>query len=218
MKNLVIGCRTLENELLAAMKLCEKTYTVRWIDARLHNVKEKLNHSLQSIIDSAQDYDRILMATGFCGNAIDGLKTSRIPVIIPKVDDCTSLLFNSCKNRQAHAGSYFLTEGWLRGDSNIWAEYQYSLKKYGEKLTQKIFRTMFEHYRQIALLDTGCYPIAPSLAQAQVIADTFSLECAVIPVTIDFLTQLLNGPWDSERFLTVLPNTEITASDLTVTC
>ena len=77
---------------------------------------------------------------------------------------------------------------------------------------------MFEHYRQIALLDTGCYPIAPSLAQAQVIADTFSLECAVIPVTIDFLTQLLNGPWDSERFLTVLPNTEITASDLTVTC
>ena len=40
MKNLVIGCRTLENELLAAMKLCEKTYTVRWIDARLHNVKE----------------------------------------------------------------------------------------------------------------------------------------------------------------------------------
>lgn len=50
------------------------------------------------------------------------------------------------------------------------------------------------------------------------IADTFSLECAVIPVTIDFLTQLLNGPWDSERFLTVLPNTEITASDLTVTC
>lgn len=91
-----------------------------------------------------------------------------------------------------------------------------------EKIRRKAhtedLRTMFEHYRQIALLDTGCYPIAPSLAQAQVIADTFSLECAVIPVTIDFLTQLLNGPWDSERFLTVLPNTEITASDLTVTC
>lgn len=218
MNILIIGCRTLENELTKAMELCKKDYDIRWIDARLHNVKENLNAALQSILDSAKDYDRILMATGFCGNAITGLRTSSVPVTIPRVDDCTSLLFNSSKIRQQHTGSYFLTEGWLKGEANIWAEYQYSLKKYGERLTAQIFRTMFAHYSRISLLDTGCYPIAPSLAQAQKIAGAFSLDCEVLPVTIDFLTQLLDGPWDEDRFLTVPPDTVITAGDLSVIC
>lgn len=218
MNILVIGCRTLENELTRAMKICGKDYDVQWIDARLHNVKEKLNAALQEILDSAAGYDRILMATGFCGNAITGLRTASAPVTIPRVDDCTSLLFGNCRNRQEHTGCYFLTEGWLKGESNIWAEYQYSLKKYGERRTALIFRTMFAHYSRISLLDTGCYPIAPSLAQAQKIAEAFSLDCEIIPVTIDYLIRLLNGPWEEERFLTIPPDTVITAGDLSILC
>ena len=45
-RTLVIGCRTTENELLATMKKTGITYEVEWIEARLHNVKKKLNKAL----------------------------------------------------------------------------------------------------------------------------------------------------------------------------
>lgn len=214
--DLVIGCRTLENELNTAIKTCGKSCDIRWIDAGLHNVRERLNGTLQTLLDDSGGYERVLMATGFCGNAVAGLRTGPVPVIFPRVDDCTSFLFGGCKRRQNFRDAYFLTEGWLKGEKNIWAEYQYSLQKYGERRTSRIFQAMFAHYRRIVLLDTGCYPIGPSLAQARKIAETFSLECEVVPVDISYLERLLKGPWREEAFLTVRPDTVITAKDLTV--
>lgn len=213
---LVIGCKTLENELNTAIKACGKSCDVRWIDAGLHNVREKLNGALQDLLDASGGYERVLMATGFCGNAIAGLRTGPAPVVFPRVDDCTSFLFGGCKRRQNYQDAYFLTEGWLKGEKNIWAEYQYSLQKYGERRTSRIFQAMFAHYRRVVLLDTGCYPLEPSLAQARKIAGAFSLECEVVPVDISCLECLLTGPWGEEAFLNVPPDTVITAGDLTV--
>lgn len=49
-KTLVIGCRTTENELLAAMHAAGISYDLVWIEARLHNVKKKLNKALSDLI------------------------------------------------------------------------------------------------------------------------------------------------------------------------
>ena len=72
-KTLVIGCRTTENELLAAMRAAGISYDLVWIEARLHNVKKKLNKALSDLISEAENYDTILFATGFCGNSVLGL-------------------------------------------------------------------------------------------------------------------------------------------------
>ncbi len=216
MNPLVIGCRTTENELSAAMKECGLSYPLVWIDARLHNVKTKLKAALQSILDEASGYDTILFATGFCGNSIAGLSSREASLVIPRVDDCTSLLLGSARKKSRYLDSYFLTEGWLKGKDNIWNEYSRAVSRYGKERADRIFSVMFAHYRRIALLDTGCYPIEPSLEKAKTIAAAFSLDCQVLPAGISYFKELLTGPWEKSRFLTVPPFTAVTQDMLQI--
>lgn len=217
MDTLVIGCRTTENELLAAMEACSLRYDISWIEAGLHNVKKKLNQTLQERIDASPDYGRILFATGFCGNAVCGLTAGKAELVFPRVDDCVSFLFGSCRKKLLWNDSYFLTEGWLKGETNIWREYRRSLEKYGEAKTRQIFQVLFAHYRRIALLDTGCYDLDGTLPGAKQIADAFSLDLKVLPVSPDYFRALLTGPWDPARFLVVRPGETVTGQDLAVT-
>lgn len=214
MDYLIIGCRTLENELTAALPCCKGSYEIVWLNAQLHNVKEKLKNTVQEILDTASSYGHILMATGFCGNAIAGLESREIPLVIPRVDDCTSLLLGGYHKKQSWLDSYFLTEGWLKGDANIWKEYQYSLKKYGKKQTASIFGMMFANYKRLALLDTGCYDLNAWMPQAQEIGDALSLSLTVAPASIEYLQLLLTGPWDEKRFLLLPPHTTVSYQDL----
>ena len=64
-KTLVIGCRTTENELLAVMRAAGISYDLVWIEARLHNVKKKLNKALSDLISEAENYDTILFCHRF---------------------------------------------------------------------------------------------------------------------------------------------------------
>lgn len=214
MKTIIISCQTLKNELLAAREKTGCDYEIIWIDAHLHNLKDKLKSTLQNILDQADSCDRILFATGFCGNSIAGLQNRQATLIIPKADDCISFLFGGSKNKSPWMDSYFLTEGWIKGQNNIWNEYQYALGKYGPKRAERIFNLLFANYSRIALLDTGCYKLAPSLREARKIASTFSLDCKVIPVNTGYIEDLLTGPWEEERFLTVPPGQTITSAHL----
>ncbi len=214
MENLIIGCRTLENELTAALSRCKDSYEIVWLDARLHNVRKKLKNAVQEILDTASGFNHILLATGFCGNAIAGLEVREIPLVIPRVDDCTSLLLGGYQNKLPWLDSYFLTEGWLKGDANIWNEYQYSLKKYGKEQTASIFSMMFANYRRLALLDTGCYDLNACMAQARQIGEALSLNLTVVAASIQYLQLLLTGPWDSKRFLLLPPHATLCPSDL----
>ena len=219
MDNLVIGCRTLENELCRAMDECGCTYDVKWVESGLHNSPKKLTAALQDIIDSSQSYPFALMALGYCGNSLSGLKTGDLTLIIPRVDDCISLLLGSHQNRAAmikNGGVYFMTEGWLRGERNIWNEYEYTVKKYGEELGKEIFDELLAHYNTLALLDTGCFELPIVAEEMKVIADTLGLEYKVMPATIEYLKKLLTGPWDDESFLTIPPQSVIKESDLTL--
>lgn len=214
MKSLIVGCQTLKSELLAAIEKTGCSYDLIWIEAHLHNYKDKLNKALQEILDQADSYDRIFFSTGFCGNSISGLENHQATLIIPKVDDCISLLFGGSKNKSPWLDSYFLTEGWIQGQNNIWKEYQYALNKYGPRRADRIFQMLFANYSRIALLDTGCYSLAPSLKEAQKIADTFSLDCQIVPATTKYIEDLLTGPWEEERFLIVPPGQTITPASL----
>ena len=158
-KTVIVSCKTLENELTEAVKECGCDYEIHWIESGLHNYPAKLNQVLQETFDSIEGAERILLAMGYCGNSIENVRTGDFTLIIPRVDDCISFLLGSCKNRieiSRAYGTYFLTEGWLKGERNIWKEYEYSIQKYGEKTGNEIFKMVLGNYRARAGLDTGC--------------------------------------------------------------
>jgi len=216
MNPIIIACKTIENELLASMAQTGCTYPVLWLESGLHNWPDKLRNRIQELLDQCQSYDTVLLAMSFCGNSVVGLKTHDFRLIIPRSDDCITLLLGSLTRRQEAKATYFLTEGWLKGEMNLWKEYQNCLAKYGEKRGKRIFSALLAHYKNLALVDTGCFDRAKLEKQVRQIAAVLELEYICLDGTLDHLKQLLTGPWTEDRFVLVAPHSIVTADMCTL--
>ena len=217
-KEQIVGCRTLERELMAAAAAVGNTDPILWIPSGLHASPPKLTARLQEVLDGVEeDCDRVLMAMGYCGNAVLGLRNGPFELVIPKVDDCITLVLGSTRRRQeisAEEGTYFMTKGWLDGEQNLWMEYEYARNKYGEEMAQEIYQDLLRHYSRLALIDTGVYPIAPTAVETERIAREFHLSHQIMPGTLDYLKKLLQGPWSDEEFLIIQPGRTIGIEDI----
>ena len=217
MNDCVIACQTLRDELLFTMGEAGLEKDVVWIESGLHNTPKKLHARLQETLDMIKGYERVFLVFGTCGNSVLGLKTANFELVMPRVDDCISLLIGSPQKREEIAredAAYFLTEGWMRGERNLWVEYQYSVKKYGREQADEIARIMYGHYRTLGLLDTSASPVEPLVRSTKVIADTFRLEQKIIPATTAYILELLSGPWPEDRFVVKPPYSELLTTDL----
>lgn len=193
---------------------CE--YPVVWLESGLHNVPEQLHDVLQHVIDDL-DAERALLAMGFCGNSIAGIHAAGKELICPRVDDCISLLIGSVRRRleiSKEYAAYFFTEGWLRGERNIWVEHQYMLENYGEEITEELEKSMFGHYRTLGLLDCGEKPIAQLVENTKMIAEGLHLKQQIIPASVNYLIELLTGPWPEDRFLCIQSGEKISEKQL----
>lgn len=206
----IIACKTIERELRAAMEAVGCHAPVLWLESGLHNWPDKLRGRIQELLDSCNGCDTVLLAMSLCGNAVAGLKTGDFQLVVPRCDDCIDLLLGSPERRKALPGTYFLTQGWLDGELNLWAEYQMALKKYGEKRGKAIFSAMLAHYNHLALLDTGCFDRQALEAVVQSMAQELGLVPICLEGTLEYLRALLTGPWPAERFLVVPPNGVLT--------
>jgi hypothetical protein len=206
-KTVILACNTIRDEFEKAAVETVCAHPFRWVESGLHLKPESLKHRLQEELDSITDADRVLLGFGYCGNAVAGLMSRDYELIIPRVDDCISLLLGSRKNREHCArsgGVYFLTKGWLEGEANIWKEYQAVLARFGPERTQRVYRRMLAHYRFLGLIDTGAYDLDMLLPLVTEIAAKLELETRVLPGSDRYIKRLLTGPWDEDEFI-ILP-------------
>ena len=213
MKTAILACQTIKDEIEKAYSLAGCDHDIFWVESGLHNNPDKLRVRLQEELDKITDVDRVILGFGFCGNSVLGLVAGNYELIIPKVDDCITLVIGSVEARNAisaEAATYFLTQGWLTHESNIWKEYQYSLKKYGKKKTAMIYDMMLGHYKRLGVIDTGCYDFEEFFNNTVEIAKTFKLNHERLDGTITYISELLTGPWDDSRYLIIAPGETIT--------
>ena len=159
----------------------------------------------------------LLMGFGFCGNSMDKLDSKSARIILPRVDDCISMMLGSVKRRlaiQSEKGTYFMTKGWLDGERNMYVEYKYTIDKYGEEMGEEIFDMMFGNYKRIGILDTKCYDMQPVEAETSRIAKLLKLEWEVFEASAAYLQKLVSGSWDPKLFLDIAPGTVLQLSDL----
>lgn len=155
--------------------------------------------------------ENILLLFGYCGNSIESLMAPQAQLVVPKVEDCISLLLGGNQIRRdlsSKAPAFYLTEGWLRYESNIYWEYEHCLKKYGEAKALRIFRTMFTHYSTLNFIDTGSYKLEPVMTKTAALAVNLNLTQAIVPGTLRLITKALKEEWD-EDFLIVPPGVPI---------
>ena len=216
METEIISCRTLETELTQAMKNTGTEYPVHYLESGLHNTPAKLFQRMSEVLEPIPP-GRVLVAMGYCGNSISGLQAGDHELIVPRVDDCISLLLGSNRIRadiSREYAAYFLTEGWMRGERNIWVEHQHAVEKYGEEMAEELAEMLYGHYRTLGLLNTGAEPIEPLIEKTQIIADTLHLTQKILPASVAYLEELLTGPWPEERYLIKPPGSVITPGDL----
>lgn len=214
----ILGCRTLEQELGAAIRQTGCTYPVVWIESGLHNTPDRLREALEQAFLQCSGYSHILAAMGFCGGAFNNLKTGNAALVLPRVDDCISLLLGSMERRMElnSEGIYYFTEGWLKGERTLMVEYQHALEKYGEERANIVFHAMLRNYRKAAFLDAGCAQPDWPREQTQKAAQTLGLEYCELSGTLDYLKKLLSGPWDEKQFIVIPPDTLIREAQLTL--
>lgn len=229
MDTVIIACRTLEDEIELAKKNTGVDYPVTYIESGLHERPKKLAETIKDTFEKV-DADqkskaskgrktaplRVLMALGQCGNSMTGIAAGNFELIMPKVDDCLSLLIGSNKEKaelNLRDKAFFLTMGWLRGESTIMSQYKQSVEKYGEDTALSIMEMMYEHYETLGLIDTGAAPIDKLQEETAEIAELLGLKRKVYKGTISYVEELLTGPWPKERFITKHPGEAITEQD-----
>ena len=218
MKTCMVACSMVRDELEHAMAETGYSCPVTWLDAGLHNYPARLRAGLQAALDQISGYQRVLLGYGFCGNSIAGIRAGDFEVIIPRADDCITILLGSRQRRMelsAHCGTYFLTRAWLHGERNLRVEYEYAVKRYGAEQGREIFNMMFGNYRQLALLDDGCYPLEEVADEVRDTAELLGLPCCTVSASDQRLRQLLTGPWPEEWFLRLQPGETLTRERLT---
>lgn len=216
MKPVIIACRTIEKELLSAMEQTDCSYPVRWLDSGLHNWPEKLRARIQELLDDCEGFDTVLLAMSFCGNSVVGLKTRNFQLVIPRCDDCITLLLGSLDRKLSHPGTFFFTEGWLKGERSIWTDRRELLEKYGEEDGEELFSMMMAHYRNVALLDTGCFDRAALVPKVTEMAELMKLNYIELEGTLENLIGLLSGNWDAKHFVLVPPDSTVSADMCTL--
>ena len=180
---------------------------VIWLEPGLHDVPARLHERLQRTLDGCTGFDTVLLAMGFCRNSVLGLRAGAFRLVLPRAVDCITLLLGSSERRVRLLSerAYFMTEGWLNGERNLWREYEHTVERYGKTRGRAVFDAMLRNYRRLVLIDTGCFQKEAAAAQMRSIAETLGLAYDETPGTLDYLRQLLEGPWEQEKFVVLPP-------------
>jgi len=211
LRTVAIACRTIEDELNAVYNTLAAPFPIVWVESGLHNFPSQLKERIQQEIDKISDAENILLLFGYCGNSIEGLVASQARLVVPKVEDCISLLLGGNQIRLAlsrETPAFYLTEGWLRYEKNIYWEYQKCLEKYGEDRSLRIFRAMFAHYSNLNFIDTGSYDLELVMSRTAELASKLNLKQGIVPGTLKLINKAFLEEWD-EDFLLVPPGMPI---------
>lgn len=207
MRSVIITCHNIKAEVDQALRETSCNYPVLYLDSTLHDQPELLKKALQKELDHISNAEQVILAMGYCGNVILGLKANNFRIVVPRVDDCMTLFLGSQKRRKEvmdEAATYFFTKGWLDAERNILSDHLKIVNKYGEEKANMVLNMMFQHYGRIGLIDTGVFDLEPQIYKTERIAKTLKLKFEIIPGTMGLLKKLLMGPYDAD-FIVVKP-------------
>ena len=165
MKLKLIGCQVFLRELYLLCAHSPHSIQIRWMPTDLHTRPQSdLRPALQAEIDKieAEDdpCDAILLGYGLCSMGTVGLQARSLPLIIPRVHDCITLLLGAREKYQElfdrySGGIYWYSPGWIeqfktpgRGYDEQ-TKYMEYVEKYGEENAEyliEVEKSWIQHY------------------------------------------------------------------------
>jgi hypothetical protein len=221
----VISCEVFEIELNA---LCPTRPHVRaraMIDWGLHNEPKKMPPALQAQIESLEaahpQIEAIVLAYGVCSRGTEGVRAGRVPLVIPRAHDCITVLLGS-RERYAdyvskHPGTYWYSPGWNKhhlapGKARYDKLRQQYVDRFGADDADYLMeqeQAWFSHYNRATYVHLTIGATAADRDYTRDCASYLGWSYDEQQGDPRLLTDLLDGPWDADRFLVVPPGQSI---------
>lgn len=236
----VLACRSMWREISLIASQSVNVCDVEFLPLGLHNEPQKLRQTLQEKIDAISpqkfsyqqegfefeyDYDAIVLAYGLCSNGTEGLSSKRYQLVIPRAHDCITLLLGSSELYyyyfEKYKGIYWYSPGWIEHSLQPGRErreliYQNFKKRFGEEKANFLMQledNWQRKYTRAVYISWG-FPVDEKYRLfTQKCAGFLGWEFEEVRGSRKLLSDLLNGIWDEERFLTVQPGEVIKASN-----
>jgi hypothetical protein len=231
----LISCEVFYREMCWAVSQSPHQIDVEFLPKGLHDLGAKpMRARVQEVVDRVDEsqYEAILLGYGLCNNGLAGLEAHSIPLILPRAHDCITLFLGSRQRYldyfHANPGVYFKTSGWIERGGNSGELSQLSIQKqtgmdstleqliekYGEENAKYIYETLCQYthnYNQFTFIEMGIEPDDRFERQTQAEAEKRGWKYAKVRGDMRLILHLINGPWDSEDFLTVPPGHRVVA-------
>lgn len=207
---MMLACPTLRREITAFMKDEGLHYPVFYIPEELHLTPEKLNAYLCDFIPRLDNVDYLLLPMGRCGNGTLGIPSHNTTLVLPKCEDCISLLLSrDClANVDRPKYSYFFADSWLDYKRSFVKEYEYAIEKYGQKMGDTLMQTIYQHYKYFTYVDTGLGNFETTVAQVVPLAKAVDVEIQKKEAPCGVLRKMLALNFDDD-FMLVPPGEKV---------
>ncbi|MHB0857442.1 MAG: DUF1638 domain-containing protein [Anaerolineae bacterium] len=232
----LITCEVLARQVYYVAAFSPHIVDVELVGKGLHNEPDKLRRALQQRLDAvdAGDYDAVLLGYGLCSNSVVGLVCPHTPMVLPRAHDCITLYLGSCERYseqfRGNPGTYWYTADYIerggadsdrvalgasvdsKGMDEVYAEY---VIKYGQENADYLMEVMGawqQHYNRAAYIDTTEMQLPDYTGKIQDIAERRGWSFERLAGSFVLIHDLLEGRWDTERFLIIPPGSSIAPS------
>lgn len=230
-KAYLVCCEILRHEVEHLLAQVKPPPQVCFLRKGYHENPAVLRQQVQKAIDEAPPgASAVLLGYGLCGKGLEGVHARSIPIVIPRVHDCISLLLGSAKAYDEHfaanPGTYYYSPGWVEwgkdaverapsqglGLGKSFEEYAARFGEDNARWLVELQTSWARNYTQAAYISTGIAEQDAWEHKAREIAASNGWTFLRINGSLRLLRLLLQGPWPQDEFLVVPPGAKIVAS------
>lgn len=215
----VIACQVFE-EMLARALPPDLVSQVTYLDYGLHRTPNKIVASVQRLLDEIETPSLVILGYGLCGNGITGIQARHHTLLVPRADDCITMLLGSRQRYyqefEAEPGTYWLSKGWLESGSHPLKEYEEYREKYGEEDALWLLDQQYQHYKRLVLVAHSRDDLEHYRPQAEAVAQfcqRWNMHYEEILGSDQFIQKLVQVAQDLEKadseFVIIPPGGEI---------
>jgi hypothetical protein len=231
-----IFCEVLARQAYYVAALSEHVVDITLLGKGLHQKPDTLRTALQEQLNAVEPgkYDAVLLGYGLCSNAIIGLVSPQVQMVVPRAHDCITLFLGSCERYaeefRANPGTYWYTPDYIEriidgNDSGLVAlgsdtdgvpmdkVYEEYVAKYGQDNADYLMEVMGawkQHYNRAAYIQTDEMKLPDYTAQVQEQAQRRGWNYEQLAGSMVIVRELIEGQWDENRFLIVPPGRSLT--------
>ena len=208
----VIACATIKDEIKKAMELAGVDYPAVFLKPNLDDQPDNLRSAITERLNEMPDPTMVLLGYGFSNGALVNFPTGRHTLVAPQAEDVLCLILGSQAKRDEilkEMPTYFITEGWLRGD-DIFLIFNRSVEKYGLEKAAKLHKKMMSHYRRFLLVDTEAYDLEAYRGPLIELAEALEMAVEEQKGDLNWLVRLMGGPPWSDDFVVAEPGEKLT--------